>query len=157
MNTNVIAAVLITAVVAGGGGFYGGTKYAQTNPVVTARTGMAAQGFRGGAGGQGGAGQGRGAGANGGFASGSILSKDANTLTLKLRDGGSKLVLYSTSTHVGKMTDGTMSDLTTGTDVTVMGTANQDGSVTASQVQIRPAGQPDIAAGRGGRAMQPQQ
>lgn len=151
MSTNVIASILVTAVVVGGGGFYGGMKYAEAHPVATnARLANGAQGFRGAAGG----GQGRGAGgANAGFASGSVLSKDANTITLKLRDGGSKLVLYATSTRIGKMTDGSLNDLVPGTEVTVMGAANQDGSVTASQVQIRPAGQPDTGAPRG-RTMQ---
>ena len=39
------------------------------------------------------------------------------------------------------MTTGSMDDVSQGTNVTVMGTTNQDGSVTASTVQIRPMGE----------------
>lgn len=158
MDSKLIGAVLVTAVIVGGGGFYGGMKYDQAHPTVSANARTGGMGARGGFGngqGRGGAAGMMGGSAAGGFTAGSILSKDANTLTLQLRDGGSKIVLYSTSTRVGKMTDGTVADLTPGTEVTVMGAANADGSITASQVQIRPAGQPDQFPGRGGRAIQP--
>lgn len=157
MNNTLIASILLTAVVVGGGGFYGGMKYAQAHPAqIPGGRAANAQGFRNGF--SGGQGQGRGAGGmgNAGFTAGSIVSKDTSTLTLKLRDGGSKLVLYSTSTRVAKTSEGTLNDLVLGTEVTVMGSANQDGSVTAGQVQIRPAGQPDLFMGgpRGGRGGQ---
>jgi hypothetical protein len=155
MDNKLIAPAVIVALLIGGGGFYGGMKYAQARPTVQARPGNGAQGFRAGMGAGALGGQGRGAfpagAAAGGFTSGEVVSKDATTLTLKLRDGGSKLVLYSTSTRIGKMSEGAITDLTPGTEVTVMGSANQDGSLTASQFQIRPAGQPDMGMGRGAR------
>lgn len=74
----------------------------------------------------------------GGLIAGEVLTKDANSLTLKLRDGGSRIVFFSTSTRVSKMADGMIGDVSTGTTVTVNGATNQDGSVTAEMIQLRP-------------------
>ncbi len=74
----------------------------------------------------------------GGGSVGEVVSKDETSLTLKLLDGGSKIVFLSASTTVNKMTAGSLEDVTSGTSVTVMGTPNQDGSLTASQIQLRP-------------------
>ncbi len=73
-----------------------------------------------------------------GLLAGEVLTKDANSLTLKLRDGGSRIVFYSTSTRVSKMADGMIGDVATGVTVTVNGATNQDGSVTAEMIQLRP-------------------
>ncbi len=132
-----IIPIIITAVVVGGIGFYGGMKYGQ---------GAGAQGIvgQGGSatGGFGSAGAGRrngGFGQNGGgFASGDILSKDDKSITLKLQNGGSQIVFFSSSTRVMKEVEGSANDLTTGGRVTVTGTSNQDGSLTAQSIQLRP-------------------
>lgn len=121
----------------GGGAFYGGLQYAKASgPTARAaggRMGTFAQRTGGPIGAPGG--QVR---VFGGGTTGEILSKDDASMTLKLMDGGSKIVFFSASTTVGKMTSGTLEDLTQGTNVIVMGNANSDGSVTASQIQIRP-------------------
>lgn len=107
-------------------------------------------------GGQAGAGQNRFGGArgiNGGFIMGEVLSKDATGITVKLQDGGSRVVITSTSTAVMKSTTGTMNDVVVGNSVTVMGSQNADGSVTAQSIQIRPAGAPLGGPGMG-RGMQ---
>ena len=78
----------------------------------------------------------------GGFTTGTVLSKDTTSLTIKGRDGGSKVVFFSDKTSVTKSVEGTVADLSIGNDVAVTGTLNTDGSVTAQSVQIRPTSPP---------------
>lgn len=133
--------IAVVAVVIGGGAFYGGMKYAQgrnprgnfANLTPEQRQQFAANvgaGFRGGAD------QGR-SGMNGGFTVGEIISKDDKSITLKMPDGGSKIIFYSDTTEVSKFTEGSTGDLVVGKNVSVNGTANQDGSVTAQTIQLR--------------------
>lgn len=133
-----IAAIIIV----GGGAFYGGTKYAESkSPAGLQGMGgnftnlspeerqarmeqFGANGPRGNR--------------SGGFVSGEILSKDDKSITVKLPDGGSKIVFFSGSTKISKSVEGTAGDLTVGQDVVVSGTANQDGSVSAGTIEARP-------------------
>ena len=73
-----------------------------------------------------------------GFTSGEIISKDDTTITIKLSNGSSIIILYSDTTEISKFVDGADSDLQTGTSITVSGTKNDDGSTTAQSIQIRP-------------------
>ena len=57
-----------------------------------------------------------------------------------MQDGSTKIVLVGSSIEITKSAAGSVEDLATGINVTVVGTANSDGSVTAESVQIRPAG-----------------
>ena len=70
--------------------------------------------------------------------SGEILSVDANSLTVKLPDGSSKIVTFSDTTQINKADKATAADLKTGVTVAVFGTTNSDGSVTAQNIQLNP-------------------
>ncbi|MFA6099368.1 MAG: hypothetical protein WC750_00640 [Patescibacteria group bacterium] len=86
-------------------------------------------------------GQGRtGARANGGMIAGELLKKDDGSLSIKLRDGSSKLVLTTSSTETLTMATGTLASLKVGENVIVNGTQNADGSLTANTVQTNPTG-----------------
>jgi hypothetical protein len=75
---------------------------------------------------------------NGGFATGQITAQDSTSITLKMRDGSTKIVFFSPSTSVGKSVSGAASDLAVGQNVMVNGTNNSDGSIAAQNIQIRP-------------------
>ena len=73
-----------------------------------------------------------------GFVNGQIIAKDDKSVTIQLlNNGGSKIVFYSGSTQVGEFTVGTSNDLEMGKAVSVNGTVNSDGSITAQGIQIR--------------------
>lgn len=141
MNKKIIY-LIITVIIVGAGAFYGGMKYAQSksnsnsqNPFSRfanlspeeMQTRMQQFGGQRGIRNNGG----------GGVANGEILSKDETGITIKLRDGGSKIILVSASTQIAKSSPGTLDDLTVGKSVMVNGSANQDGSISATSVQIR--------------------
>jgi len=127
MNKNKIIVGVIVVIIALGLSFYGGMRYAQGSAAAAA----AARGanFRT----MGGPGGGRG----GQATSGDIISKDATSITISLRTGGSKIVFYSPATNISTTASGTPQDLVTGKQVVVQGTANQDGSINATLIQVR--------------------
>lgn len=71
---------------------------------------------------------------------GEIISSDEKSLTVKMMDGSSKIVILSNGTAINKQATGTKSDLKTGERVLVIGTTNADGSVTATNIQLNPMG-----------------
>jgi hypothetical protein len=126
MKTNmIIGGAAVVFVLGGAVGWYG-SSHASSSKQLAARGDFAA--MRQGGGGNG-----------GNMVAGEILSKDATGMTVKLMNGGSRIVLLSDSTEITKMASGSAADLKTGVTVTVRGTQNPDGSVTAQQVQLRPA------------------
>jgi hypothetical protein len=132
MKNKIIAGVI--GVVVLGGVFYAGTAYGKSQ--VSSR--QPGQGLFG----QGGQFQNRvggGGGLRGGATAGEVLSKDATSITIKMQDGSTKIVLTSPSLSVMKTVAGTLGDIVIGTNVLVMGTTNTDGSITGQSVQIRPA------------------
>ncbi len=134
MDKKTISSIIGITLIVGGGAFYGGMKYDQNQNAAAA---LARSASRGAGGPQGGARGFRG-GANGGFVSGEVLSKDDKSVTIKLRDGGSKIIFLSGSTEVTKSAQGSAQDISVGAQVSTNGTANSDGSVTAQMIQIRP-------------------
>lgn len=134
MTQKKIIPILLVVCLAAAGAFFGGMKYSQAQQ--TAMRAARSQSF-GATGGPNGAGA-RGVRGTGGLLMGEVLSKDDKSMTLKLRDGGSKIIFFSDQTQVMKSTAGSAADLAAGQQVTATGSANTDGSVTAQSIQIRP-------------------
>jgi hypothetical protein len=148
-NKNIIIVAIIVAIVFGGAGFYGGMLYGKSqatnsNGQRLGMQGQFSQGNRTGSTGR------RASGA--GFVSGQIIAKDDKSITVKSSDGGSKYILLSDSTVISKSATGTVNDLVNGGQVIVNGSTDPSGSIVASNIQIRPAGQdfPGRGAGAGG-------
>ncbi|MFA4936825.1 MAG: hypothetical protein WC575_00830 [Patescibacteria group bacterium] len=129
--------IISVIIAAGGGSFYGGMQYANSknnsNPNFNNLSAEQRQqrmqqfGTDRQTNGQGGA----------GFIAGEILSKDDKSLTIKLRDGGSKIVFFSASTEITKSATGTMDDLKIGDNITTNGQTNSDGSITAQSISLK--------------------
>jgi hypothetical protein len=155
-----IGVIVAVAVVVGVGAFFGGkavggggTPTAQE--AIKALQNMTAQEraqvFQNGAGNGTFGGGTRGAnGGAGGFTTGTIVSGDSSSITAKLSDGGTKLVLFAPSTVIAVSKTGSAADLTTGQEVTVTGSANTDGSVTATRIQVGAIARPTGTPGAGG-------
>lgn len=141
--TSYYLATGVLVILVGAGAFFGGMKFQQRQqPLLNAIRDQAGsgQGVRKMMG-AGNAGSGY-AGTGKGFQPvvGEIISQDESSLTVKMPDGSSKIVVMGESVTVSKMADGSRADLVEGAQVTVMGTTNSDGSVTAQTVQIVPEG-----------------
>jgi hypothetical protein len=67
---------------------------------------------------------------------GTIISQDENSITVKLQDNSSKIILLNENSLINKTESGTKEDLTEGTEITVFGQENGDGSLTAQNIQI---------------------
>ncbi len=142
---NKLTVILIAVVIiVGGGAFYGGIEYGKSTRQNFAWQNLDGQNlspeqrqqfFQGNASGTFPGGVNR-AGVN--FISGEIIAKDENSITLKLTGGSSKIIFYSDTTEVSKFATGTSSDLEVGKTVMINGKTNQDGSLTAQSIQIRP-------------------
>jgi len=138
--------IIVLIVVVGVGAFYGGMKYDQSkNSAVTRGVGggfanltpeqRQARFQQVGAGGADGT---RGMQAGGGFISGEILSKDDKSVTVKLSDGGSKIVFLSDSTAITKSASSSVDELKIGGQIMASGSQNSDGSLTAKTIQQTP-------------------
>ena len=77
-------------------------------------------------------------GGRGGQVTGEVSSSDDKSITVKMADGSSKIILLSTTTSIIKSSEASKTDLTVGAKVGVFGQANPDGSVTAQNIQLNP-------------------
>lgn len=71
--------------------------------------------------------------------SGEIIAKDNQSITVKIQEGGSKIIFISGETLVRKTDQGSLDDLTEGTQVVIFGSENDDGSITAENIQLNPS------------------
>lgn len=127
---NIIVPILLI-VVFSAVGFYGGLKYQQSKSPSFNRD-FPGQGGR--------MGQGQFSGNRQGARSinGEIINSDQDSITVKLPDGSSKIVLLSEKTVINKASLALKSDLKTGEKVAVFGTENTDGSTLAQNIQLNP-------------------
>lgn len=77
---------------------------------------------------------------NGNFAPvrGEIISSDDKSVTVKMPDGSSKIVLLGGNTSISEATATSKESLKAGEQVVVFGSENSDGSVTAQTIQLNP-------------------
>ena len=70
--------------------------------------------------------------------SGEIISKDEQSITVKLPDNGSKIVFFSDSTEITKSVSGSQEDLKEGEQIMTSGEENSEGIYSAKMIQLRP-------------------
>jgi hypothetical protein len=128
-NQNLLI-VIVALIVFAGVSFFAGTKYQQSKTPTFGN-------FNRGGAQQAGAGN-RQAGMRGGQILGDIISADANSVTVKLADGSSKIIFVSGTTNINQATTASLADLKVGTKVAAFGQTNTDGSVSAQNIQINP-------------------
>lgn len=137
-----IAVVAVVVIAVGVGAFFGGRAAGGGNEATLGADGQTLlqpgangtppQGMQG-SDGTGGNGM---SGGLGNLISGSILSADESSITIQTSDGGTKIVLLADSTQISKTEEGSTSDLATGEEVVVTGATNDDGTVTATGIQL---------------------
>lgn len=135
MNNKKIGFIVVGIIVLVGT-FYGGIVYGKSQIPIRSQGGQGNQALgqnnRGSANGI------RNGGAFGGMTSGEIISMDTQSVTIKLKDGSSKIVFYSNKTPIEKNVSGTSADMVIGKQISITGAANSDGSITAENIQLRP-------------------
>src|ERR1035437_4348803 len=134
MNKNtIIVAAVVLVIVAAAGGFFAGLMYQKNQTLALGTTNRGNFAAR--------------AGQNAAFrpVRGQVLSMSDTSITVKMSDGSTKIVVLSSSTAFMQSTKAALADVKVGNIVNVVGTANSDGSVTATDVQINPPTQGGFA------------
>jgi len=134
-NKNLLI-VIALVIVFSGASFFAGIKYQQSK--IPSFGNFNRNGQPGLAGQQMANRQGQNGGMRGGQILGDIISADDKSITVKLPDGSSKIILVSSSTNINQATTATLADLKVGTKVSAFGQTNSDGSVSAQNIQINP-------------------
>ena len=133
----IIPLFIILLIIVGGGAFYGGMKYGQSKWGLGNFSRQNFQNlseeerqqlFQRGVGMRTGA----------GFLNGEVIARDEQSLTLKLPDGSTKIIFFSSSTQTSKTIEGTIDDIEIGKEIMVSGDQNSDGSYTAKTIQLSP-------------------
>lgn len=144
-NTIVAGMVLAAATV----GFFGGTYYqkGQTNMMGNGNFNFQDRGWNNQQGGGRSDGRGMNNGGNnngmqgmrgGNMTSGEVTSMDDKSITVKMSDGSSKIVLLSESTTYSMSESTTKEKVTVGSKIAVFGTSTSEGSLTASSIELNP-------------------
>lgn len=128
--TKIIVILALAAALFYGGFAYGASSSSGSAPAGASAFGSARSGTKPTA-------NGTGEFSGGSATVGTVVSSDATSITVALKSGGSVVAFYSTSTPITKITAGSPSDMAAGADITVFGTTNSDGSITASSVQLK--------------------
>lgn len=125
-DSKLMALVSVLIVLIGGGSFFAGMKYQQSKGPRFGNS----QGIRGGQLQQ----------RSQGFrpVNGEIISVDEKSITVKLTDNSSKIILLTDTTAISKSTERTKDDLKVGEMIAAFGTENSDGSITAQNIQLNP-------------------
>ncbi len=128
MNKSIVITVIV-ALLTAGAGFFGGVKYQQNKRPVSFGQFGTASGLRNRTGGN-----------PNTFrpVNGEIIGSDTDSITVKMPDGSSKIVIFGDNTVINKAGTATSADLKVGEKVAVFGQTNSDGSVTASNIQLNP-------------------
>ena len=130
MKNNYLIMVAV-AIIVGLGGFYGGMKYQESKkPEFVKNLPENFEQMRG----QMGHTSNNGSGPT--TVRGEIISMDDSSVTVKLPDDSSKIVILTNSAAIIKSEEGSIEDLSEGTEVMIIGQTNSDGSVTAQNIQI---------------------
>ena len=128
---NIYLIMAAVAIIVGLGGFYAGMKYQESKTPEFARNlpenfeqirGQMEHRFNGGSGLT--------------TVRGEIISIDDSSVTVKLADNSSKIVILTNLTGINKSEEGSTEDLSEGIEVMIIGQTNADGSVTAQNIQI---------------------
>lgn len=134
---NQIIIVAIGALIMGGGvGFWGGMKYQENKQPAFSRQFTGGQNWQQ----HKNVNNGTTTGNRGSFrpVAGEIISVDGDSITVKMNDGSSKIVLLTDKTEVNKAETVSKDELKTGETVSVFGSENSDGSVSANNIQLNP-------------------
>jgi hypothetical protein len=129
MKNNQIILVAILVVLVGGGAFATGYKVGQIKNRVTI-----GQRMENGIGRQQGGGKMMGARNQ----AGEVTAVDDKSITLKMIDGSSKIIILTNKTAVTKSTETTKTEIKVGSKIATFGTTNSDGSVTADTIELDP-------------------
>ena len=127
----VVAAVVVVAAAAGFGGYTAGTSAGRAQALAARTQFLQARGLGGGQGGQGAGGQFN----PNNFVNGQVKAINGNAIELSTATAVVTVDLGS-NTQILKMGAGSASDIQPGERITVQGTRNSDGSLTAQSVQI---------------------
>jgi hypothetical protein len=130
MKNKIIVSVIVGVIIVGGGAFYAGIKYTGVNKSQRGNFTNQMLGNQ-----NGGIGM-RGVQRLDGMTIGEIITKDEKSITVKLPNGGSKIIFLTEKTIVTKNVVGSATDLVVNENVIINGSANSDGSINAESIQL---------------------